>query len=98
MTYRSSLHHFFNFTSSAIANFNTMPFVRLLLFSMVELYLVMPPLKTLLLLLETSSVVDKKWHSLQLYYRRAPLYSVSHLKSRLKSYTVLNRNLSNQIT
>ena len=28
----------------------------------------------LLLLLETSSVVDKKSHSLQLYYRRAPLY------------------------
>ena len=28
----------------------------------------------LLLLLETSSVVDKKCHSLQLYYRRAPLY------------------------
>ena len=34
----------------------------------------MPPLKTLLLLLETSSVVDKKCHSLQLYYKRAPLY------------------------
>ena len=34
----------------------------------------MPPLKTLLLLLETSSVVDKKCQSLQLYYKRAPLY------------------------
>ena len=43
-------------------------------FLLVEFYFVMPTLKTLLLLLETSSVVDKKCHSLQLYYRRAPLY------------------------
>ena len=76
MTCRSSLHQFPIFALCAIVNFDTIfiPFVCLRLFSLVELYIVIPPLKTLLLLLETSSVVDKKCHSLQLYYKRAPLY------------------------
>ena len=36
--------------------------------------------------LETSSVVDKKCHSLQLYYRRAPLY-VGPLLASIVPYT-----------